>query len=156
MLIPPQLRLREYNRADLRTSDHRPVFAIFDATIREVDHAKKDAIAKEIMRSIRQKGSTGKMDEKIEKVMNGSPGNVGSLVNQMTKCESPMEFLMLSMTIIFSSARSVDFPCFPIDGQARGNPKIATSPKCIHCSVRKANILTTCRSSDCIRSQRSY
>ncbi|CAD6572285.1 MAG: inositol polyphosphate 5-phosphatase, partial [Tremellales sp. Tagirdzhanova-0007] len=48
------LRLKEYNRAELRTSDHRPVFAIFDATIREVDHAKKDAIARDLKRSIRQ------------------------------------------------------------------------------------------------------
>ena len=79
------LRLKEYNRADLRTSDHRPVFAVFDATIREVDHAKKNEIDKDIMRSIRQNGSTGETDEKVEKTRNG--GAAGLLVNTMASGE---------------------------------------------------------------------
>ncbi len=80
------LRLQEYNCADLRTSDHRPIFAIFDATIREVDHAKKDRITKEIMRSIRQNGGAGGFDERVEKTLNGGSGGVRSMVEKMTSC----------------------------------------------------------------------
>ena len=35
------LRLQAYNRAELWTSDHRPVYAVFSATVREVDIAKR-------------------------------------------------------------------------------------------------------------------
>lgn len=71
------LRLKEYHRAELRTSDHRPVYAVFDATIRQVDQAKKDAITREITHQIRQKGplvSTG--DEKIQRTGNGGVTNL--------------------------------------------------------------------------------
>ncbi|OCF75027.1 phosphatidylinositol phosphate phosphatase [Kwoniella mangroviensis CBS 8886] len=68
------LRLKDYNRAELMTSDHRPVYAVFDATIREVDHARKDAISKEIVHSILTSGGEKKMDEKVEDVVRGHGG----------------------------------------------------------------------------------
>ena len=48
MLYKGQLKLSVYDRAELRTSDHRPVYAIFEAKVREVDHGKKDKITREI------------------------------------------------------------------------------------------------------------
>ena len=76
-----QLRLKEYNRADLRTSDHRPVYAIFDATIREVDHNKKNSIARELLRTVRSEADGSVLDEKIEKV---SKRGIPDLVKGMT------------------------------------------------------------------------
>nr|XP_018264769.1 phosphatidylinositol phosphate phosphatase [Kwoniella dejecticola CBS 10117]OBR86927.1 phosphatidylinositol phosphate phosphatase [Kwoniella dejecticola CBS 10117] len=79
------LRLKDYNRAELMTSDHRPVYAVFDATIREVDHARKDAITKEIVHSILASGDTNKkMDEKVEDVMRGH-GGPKDLVKDLTR-----------------------------------------------------------------------
>nr|XP_019012040.1 phosphatidylinositol phosphate phosphatase [Kwoniella pini CBS 10737]OCF50821.1 phosphatidylinositol phosphate phosphatase [Kwoniella pini CBS 10737] len=80
----PALRLKEYNRAELMTSDHRPVYAVFDATIREVDHARKDAIAKEIVHSILTSGGGKKIDEKVEGVVRGR-GGPKDLVKDLTR-----------------------------------------------------------------------
>ncbi|WVQ93452.1 hypothetical protein IAU59_000526 [Kwoniella sp. CBS 9459] len=78
------LRLKEYNRAELYTSDHRPVYAVFDATIREVDHARKDAIAKEIVHSILTSSGDLKIDQQVENTL-GVHGGVGDLVKGMTR-----------------------------------------------------------------------
>ncbi|WVR09797.1 hypothetical protein IAU60_006873 [Kwoniella sp. DSM 27419] len=75
------LRLKEYNRAELMTSDHRPVYALFDATIREVDHTRKDAISKEIVHSL--VGSGGKVDTKVERAL--ARGGIDDMVNGLTK-----------------------------------------------------------------------
>ncbi|KAL7419534.1 Inositol-1,4,5-trisphosphate 5-phosphatase 1 [Cryptotrichosporon argae] len=52
-----QLRQKEYARAELRLSDHRPVYAVFDATVREVDAAKKAKVADDVVKAIRAKGA---------------------------------------------------------------------------------------------------
>ncbi|OCF43348.1 hypothetical protein I317_02786 [Kwoniella heveanensis CBS 569] len=78
------LRLKEYNRAELYTSDHRPVYAVFDATIREVDHARKDAISKEIMHSILASSGDLKFDQKVENSLGVNSG-VGDLVKGITR-----------------------------------------------------------------------
>lgn len=49
VLYKGQLKLSTYDRAELRTSDHRPVYAIFEAKVREVDEEKKDKITREIL-----------------------------------------------------------------------------------------------------------
>nr|XP_019050419.1 phosphatidylinositol phosphate phosphatase [Kwoniella bestiolae CBS 10118]OCF29349.1 phosphatidylinositol phosphate phosphatase [Kwoniella bestiolae CBS 10118] len=78
------LRLKDYNRAELMTSDHRPVYAVFDATIREVDHARKDAISKEIVHSILTSGGEKTMDGKVEDVVRGH-GGPKDLVTDLAK-----------------------------------------------------------------------
>ncbi|EST05593.1 Endonuclease/exonuclease/phosphatase [Kalmanozyma brasiliensis GHG001] len=40
---------QSYNRAELRTSDHRPVYASFIAPVRIVDHLKRDQIRKQLL-----------------------------------------------------------------------------------------------------------
>lgn len=40
--------LRAYDRAELRSSDHRPVYAILEVEVREVDQKRKAAIMAEI------------------------------------------------------------------------------------------------------------
>jgi hypothetical protein len=49
ILYKGAVKLAAYDRAELRTSDHRPVYAIFEAKVREVDQAKKERISREIM-----------------------------------------------------------------------------------------------------------
>ncbi|ODO04590.1 hypothetical protein I350_05196 [Cryptococcus amylolentus CBS 6273] len=56
------LRLKEYSRSELMTSDHRPVYAVFDATIREVDHVKRDGIAKELVHGFVREGGSQKLE----------------------------------------------------------------------------------------------
>ena len=80
------LRLKEYNRAELRLSDHKPVYATFEATIREVDNSRKDAIAKQILGSVRDKGEHVKLDVKVEKALNGG---LIDLPKQMTNSGWP-------------------------------------------------------------------
>lgn len=79
------LRLQEYNRAELRTSDHRPVYASFDATIREVDQPAKDRITDEIVKSMRNNDGLLTLDAKYEKAFSGSHSL--SLLGDMTICE---------------------------------------------------------------------
>lgn len=42
------MRQTQYNVADLRVSDHRPVFASFDCLVDVVDHGLKDTMRREI------------------------------------------------------------------------------------------------------------
>lgn len=74
--------MKAYHRAELRTSDHRPVYAVFEATVREIDESRKEQITKEIVRDIRKTGSLGDtMDEKVER---GLHNGLGGLVKEMT------------------------------------------------------------------------
>lgn len=50
-----QLDLTHYSRAELKASDHRPVYAIIKAQVRVVDRAKKEAIRREVMQSVQVK-----------------------------------------------------------------------------------------------------
>lgn len=59
------LRLQEYTRAELMTSDHRPVYAVFEATIREIDRAKKEKIAKELVHGLIKSGGEKKLAAKV-------------------------------------------------------------------------------------------
>ncbi|PWZ02378.1 hypothetical protein BCV70DRAFT_198659 [Testicularia cyperi] len=43
------LEQQRYARAELRTSDHRPVYAIFVGPVRIIDHLKRDAIRKQLL-----------------------------------------------------------------------------------------------------------
>jgi len=44
--------LLRYNRAGLMLSDHRPVYGIFKADVKVIDHGKKEAIARELLASL--------------------------------------------------------------------------------------------------------
>jgi hypothetical protein len=44
------MRQTQYNVADLRISDHRPVFSVFDCLVDVVDHGLKDTIRRELYR----------------------------------------------------------------------------------------------------------
>lgn len=68
------LRLQEYARAELMTSDHRPVYAVFEATIREIDCAEKEKIAKELVHSLVKSGG----EKKIAAEVGVEVGNVGA------------------------------------------------------------------------------
>lgn len=46
------LGILEYGRAELRTSDHKPVYATFQAEVRVVNHAEKERIGKEILKDL--------------------------------------------------------------------------------------------------------
>ena len=80
-----QLRQKAYHRAELRTSDHRPVYSVFTATVREIDEVKKAQITKSIIQEIRKSGpKDGIIDERVER---GLRGGVGGLVKEMTHSE---------------------------------------------------------------------
>ncbi|KAF9006532.1 DNase I-like protein [Cyathus striatus] len=59
------LDLSVYSRAELRGSDHRPVFAIFRAQVRIVDPIKRATLSKLLLQSIVSTDSREKLDEKL-------------------------------------------------------------------------------------------
>jgi hypothetical protein len=69
----------------LRTSDHRPVYAVFTATVREIDEVKKEQITKSIISEIRKSGpKDGIIDERVERGLNhGLNGLVKEMTNGM-------------------------------------------------------------------------
>ena len=55
---------------------------MFEATVREIDEARKESITKDIVREIRKTGATdNNVDEKIER---GLQSGLGGLVKEMT------------------------------------------------------------------------
>lgn len=74
------VKLRSYDRAAIRTSDHRPVYAVFDVTVPEVDEAKKTTITNELRRQAYQTGGL-KLDSKVEQA---AQGGVRGLVKEFT------------------------------------------------------------------------
>lgn len=46
------LDLNRYSRAEIYSSDHRPVYALFTATIKEIDYAKKSLTKKKILAEV--------------------------------------------------------------------------------------------------------
>lgn len=92
------LDVNRYARAELRSSDHRPgkaslsravspsfecvltsivallcaVYAIFQASIRNVDHAKRSALRKELLHELLKHGPDEKLDDKLTRLAHGS------------------------------------------------------------------------------------
>ncbi|KAF5388077.1 hypothetical protein D9615_000583 [Tricholomella constricta] len=60
-----QLDLFVYSRAELRGSDHKPVFAIFRADIRIIDSVKRLALSRLLLESIVSTAPGEKLDEKL-------------------------------------------------------------------------------------------
>ncbi|EJF56616.1 inositol polyphosphate phosphatase [Dichomitus squalens LYAD-421 SS1] len=59
------LDLTVYSRAELKSSDHRPVFALFRAEVRIVDHAKRAALQKLLLENVTTTAPGEKLDEKL-------------------------------------------------------------------------------------------
>ncbi|KZT29277.1 DNase I-like protein [Neolentinus lepideus HHB14362 ss-1] len=60
-----QLDLTTYARAELRSSDHRPVFAVFRAEIRIIDYTKRAALSRMLLESVTSTAPGEKLDEKL-------------------------------------------------------------------------------------------
>ncbi|KAF8269062.1 SacI homology domain-containing protein [Lactarius quietus] len=54
-----------YSRAELRGSDHRPVYAAFRATVHIIDHAKKSALGRLLMESVTSAEPGETLEEKL-------------------------------------------------------------------------------------------
>ena len=54
-----------YNRAELRSSDHRPVFALFRTVVWIVDRAKRDSLARLLLENVTSTSADEKLDEKL-------------------------------------------------------------------------------------------
>ncbi|THG98860.1 hypothetical protein EW026_g3386 [Hermanssonia centrifuga] len=59
------LDLSIYARAELKGSDHRPVFAMFRAEIRVIDHAKRTAMSHALLDNVTSTAPGEKLDEKL-------------------------------------------------------------------------------------------
>ncbi|XP_006460370.1 hypothetical protein AGABI2DRAFT_150338 [Agaricus bisporus var. bisporus H97] len=64
----PALDLTVYSRAELRGSDHKPVFGIFKADIRVVDTVKKAALSQLLLESIVSTKPGENLDEKLSRI----------------------------------------------------------------------------------------
>lgn len=54
-----------YNRAELKSSDHRPVFALFRTMVWIVDRVKQDALARLLLENVTSTSNDEKLDEKL-------------------------------------------------------------------------------------------
>ena len=54
-----------YNRAELKSSDHKPVFALFKTVVWIVDQAKRDALARLLLENVTSTSNDEKLDEKL-------------------------------------------------------------------------------------------
>ncbi|KAI0089103.1 inositol polyphosphate phosphatase [Irpex rosettiformis] len=61
----PSLSLTVYSRAELKGSDHRPVFAIFRAELRVIDHAKRASLSRLLLENVTSTAPGEKLDEKL-------------------------------------------------------------------------------------------
>ncbi|GAA5957595.1 hypothetical protein JCM3765_001449 [Sporobolomyces pararoseus] len=66
------LDVSRYSRAELKSSDHRPVYAIFRASIRSVDHAKRSALRKQLLHELVKHSPDEKLDDKLTRLAHGS------------------------------------------------------------------------------------
>ncbi|KAI0700745.1 inositol polyphosphate phosphatase [Cytidiella melzeri] len=61
----PSLSLTVYSRAELKGSDHRPVFAIFRAELRVIDHTKRASLSHLLLENVASTAPGEKLDEKL-------------------------------------------------------------------------------------------
>lgn len=62
------LDVSRYERAELYTSDHRPVYAVVRAKVREVDRARRTAIRRGIMQEVGERGGVDLLEHKMRGV----------------------------------------------------------------------------------------
>lgn len=65
ILYQGSLDLAVYNRAELKSSDHKPVFALFRTVVWVVDRAKQDALAGLLLENVTSTSNDEKLDEKL-------------------------------------------------------------------------------------------
>lgn len=65
ILYQGSLDLAVYSRAELKSSDHKPVFAIFRTTVWIVDRVKQDALARLLLENVTSTSNGEKLDEKL-------------------------------------------------------------------------------------------
>jgi len=68
----PGLNCLKYDRAELKSSDHRPVFALLTTKARCIDTIKRDALSRILFEESRQAASGDKLEEKLATVSLGS------------------------------------------------------------------------------------
>ncbi|KAK7695728.1 hypothetical protein QCA50_000364 [Cerrena zonata] len=61
----PDLDLSVYSRAELKSSDHRPVFALFRASVRIIDHTTRLALSRMLFDNVTSTAPGEKLDEKL-------------------------------------------------------------------------------------------
>lgn len=64
----PQLDLAAYSRAELRSSDHRPVFALFHAEVKIIDQVKRTALARYLTDNVTATAPGEPLDEKLARL----------------------------------------------------------------------------------------
>ncbi|KZT13014.1 DNase I-like protein [Laetiporus sulphureus 93-53] len=63
-----QLDLAVYSRAELKSSDHRPVFSLFRAGIRIIDHVKRETLSRLLLENVTSTVPGEKLEEKLAKL----------------------------------------------------------------------------------------
>jgi len=65
ILYQGPLDLAVYNRAELKSSDHKPVFALFKTAVWIVDRVKQDRLARLLLENLTSTSNDEKLDEKL-------------------------------------------------------------------------------------------
>ncbi|GAA6051835.1 hypothetical protein JCM3770_005490 [Rhodotorula araucariae] len=61
-----------YQRAELRTSDHRPVYALFRARIRTIDQSKRASLRKQLLQDLLAHAPEETLDDKLSRLTVGT------------------------------------------------------------------------------------
>ena len=72
-----------YNRAELKSSDHRPVFALFRTVVWIVDRAKRDALARLLLDNVTSTSNDEKLDEQLAALTFHQPTNDRTYFNSV-------------------------------------------------------------------------
>ncbi|GAA5965786.1 hypothetical protein JCM21900_004989 [Sporobolomyces salmonicolor] len=67
----PDLDINRYQRAELFTSDHRPVYALFRARIRSIDQTKRGALRRQLLQELIQHAPDETLDQKLSRLTHG-------------------------------------------------------------------------------------
>ena len=77
-----------YNRAELKSSDHRPVFALFKTVVGVVDGPKRDALARLLLENVTSISSDENPDERLAALtLHPSANNCGCLRSTSEFCD---------------------------------------------------------------------
>ncbi|GJN88599.1 hypothetical protein Rhopal_001565-T1 [Rhodotorula paludigena] len=68
----PDLDCYRYQRAELRASDHRPVYALFRARIRTIDQAKRAILRKQLLQELTAHSADETLDDKLARLTVGA------------------------------------------------------------------------------------
>jgi hypothetical protein len=91
ILYQGSLDLAVYNRAELKSSDHKPVFALFRTAVWIIDRAKQDSLARLLLENVTSTSNDERLDEKLAALTLHPSVNDCVCFNSVLRCYDLMD-----------------------------------------------------------------